>query len=210
MGWGGPRDGVHGSHISGVGWGRFQGWGVGVSQLWAWVWGSQLPNTSPCPPDASFLSPQLQRIFERVRQSADFMPRWQTTVSNFWGSVGPWGMGRASRGSGIWGCQLSPPPSSHIPQQVLEEELGPGWREKMSAFEEMPFAAASIGQVHLGVLRNGTEVAVKIQVSPREGGFWETEGAPTLISPPPLFFHSILASPGVFAATSTIFSLCSR
>ncbi|XP_049652547.1 atypical kinase COQ8B, mitochondrial [Accipiter gentilis] len=76
--------------------------------------------------DASFLSPQLQRIFERVRQSADFMPRWQTT-------------------------------------QVLEEELGPGWREKMSAFEEMPFAAASIGQVHLGVLRNGTEVAVKIQ-----------------------------------------------
>ncbi|KAM6188863.1 LOW QUALITY PROTEIN: atypical kinase COQ8B, mitochondrial-like [Sarcoramphus papa] len=76
--------------------------------------------------DASFLSPQLQRIFERVRQSADFMPRWQTT-------------------------------------QVLAEELGPGWREKMSAFEETPFAAASIGQVHLGVLRDGTQLAVKIQ-----------------------------------------------
>ncbi|NWS64914.1 COQ8B kinase, partial [Chunga burmeisteri] len=76
--------------------------------------------------DASFLSPQLQRIFERVRQSADFMPRWQTT-------------------------------------QVLVEELGPGWREKMSVFEETPFAAASIGQVHLGVLQDGTEVAVKIQ-----------------------------------------------
>ncbi|XP_034801116.2 atypical kinase COQ8B, mitochondrial isoform X3 [Pan paniscus] len=27
--------------------------------------------------DNSFISPQLQRIFERVRQSADFMPRWQ-------------------------------------------------------------------------------------------------------------------------------------
>uniref|UniRef100_A0A8B9PXN5 Coenzyme Q8B n=1 Tax=Apteryx owenii TaxID=8824 RepID=A0A8B9PXN5_APTOW len=76
--------------------------------------------------DSSFLSPQLQRIFERVRQSADFMPSWQTS-------------------------------------QVLAEELGPAWREKMSAFEERPFAAASIGQVHLGVLRDGTEVAVKIQ-----------------------------------------------
>ncbi|XP_074926697.1 atypical kinase COQ8B, mitochondrial isoform X3 [Chelonoidis abingdonii] len=28
--------------------------------------------------DNSFLSPQLQRIFARVRQSADFMPAWQT------------------------------------------------------------------------------------------------------------------------------------
>ena len=31
--------------------------------------------------DNSFISPQLQRIFERVRQSADFMPRWQMLVS---------------------------------------------------------------------------------------------------------------------------------
>ncbi|TKC36745.1 hypothetical protein EI555_011278, partial [Monodon monoceros] len=30
--------------------------------------------------DNSFISPQLQRIFERVRQSADFMPRWQLQV----------------------------------------------------------------------------------------------------------------------------------
>ncbi|XP_052635331.1 atypical kinase COQ8B, mitochondrial [Harpia harpyja] len=62
---------------------------------------------------------------------------------------------------------LSPQLQRFMPRwqttQVLAEELGPGWREKMSAFEEMPFAAASIGQVHLGVLRDGTEVAVKIQ-----------------------------------------------
>lgn len=44
-----------------------------------------------CPPcstvsqDNSFISPQLQRIFERVRQSADFMPRWQMLVSARWG-----------------------------------------------------------------------------------------------------------------------------
>lgn len=49
-------------------------------------------------------------------------------------------------------------------QKVLEEDLGPGWREKLLSFEEKPFAAASIGQVHHGVLKDGREIAVKIQV----------------------------------------------
>jgi aarF domain-containing kinase len=30
--------------------------------------------------DDSLMSPQLQKIFEKVRQSADFMPYWQTEV----------------------------------------------------------------------------------------------------------------------------------
>uniref|UniRef100_A0A8C2GXU5 Coenzyme Q8B n=1 Tax=Cyprinus carpio TaxID=7962 RepID=A0A8C2GXU5_CYPCA len=76
--------------------------------------------------DNSFINPQLQKIFERVRQSADFMPAWQM-------------------------------------HKVLEEELGSGWKEKLSSFEEKPFAAASIGQVHHGVLPDGREIAMKIQ-----------------------------------------------
>ncbi|KAK1899946.1 Atypical kinase COQ8B mitochondrial [Dissostichus eleginoides] len=76
--------------------------------------------------DNSFINPQLQKIFERVRQSADFMPAWQMN-------------------------------------KVLEEELGPGWRDKLSSFEDKPFAAASIGQVHHGVLKDGREIAMKIQ-----------------------------------------------
>ncbi|XP_043115507.1 atypical kinase COQ8B, mitochondrial [Puntigrus tetrazona] len=76
--------------------------------------------------DNSFINPQLQKIFERVRQSADFMPAWQM-------------------------------------HKVLEEELGSEWKEKLSSFEEKPFAAASIGQVHHGVLPDGREIAMKIQ-----------------------------------------------
>uniref|UniRef100_A0A671TNI5 Coenzyme Q8B n=1 Tax=Sparus aurata TaxID=8175 RepID=A0A671TNI5_SPAAU len=76
--------------------------------------------------DNTFINPQLQKIFERVRQSADFMPAWQMN-------------------------------------KVLEEELGPGWREKLSSFEDKPFAAASIGQVHHAVLKDGREIAMKIQ-----------------------------------------------
>ena len=30
--------------------------------------------------DSALINPQLQKIFERVRQSADFMPSWQLEV----------------------------------------------------------------------------------------------------------------------------------
>ncbi|XP_034023767.1 atypical kinase COQ8B, mitochondrial [Thalassophryne amazonica] len=76
--------------------------------------------------DNTFINPHLQKIFERVRQSADFMPTWQMN-------------------------------------KVLEEELGSGWRDNLLSFEEKPFAAASIGQVHYGVLKDGREIAMKIQ-----------------------------------------------
>lgn len=48
-------------------------------------------------------------------------------------------------------------------QKVLTSQLGPDWRSKLDVFEDKPFAAASIGQVHYGVLKDGTEVAIKIQ-----------------------------------------------
>ncbi|RMJ04677.1 hypothetical protein CDV36_014658 [Fusarium kuroshium] len=47
--------------------------------------------------------------------------------------------------------------------RVLAANLGPEWRELFSEFEEKPIAAASIGQVHKAVLKNGNRVAVKIQ-----------------------------------------------
>lgn len=46
----------------------------------------------------------------------------------------------------------------------MNSDLGPNWRDKLESFEERPFAAASIGQVHLARLKDGREVAMKIQV----------------------------------------------
>lgn len=48
-------------------------------------------------------------------------------------------------------------------QQVLTSELGENWRNQFVEFDEKPFAAASIGQVHWGKTRDGQEVAIKIQ-----------------------------------------------
>ncbi|XP_075879516.1 atypical kinase COQ8A, mitochondrial [Nelusetta ayraudi] len=76
--------------------------------------------------DDAFINPQLARIFERVRQSADFMPPKQM-------------------------------------MRAVSSDLGPHWRERLDHFEERPFAAASIGQVHLARLKDGREVAMKVQ-----------------------------------------------
>ncbi|XP_059368358.1 atypical kinase COQ8A, mitochondrial [Carassius carassius] len=76
--------------------------------------------------DDAFINPQLAKIFERVRQSADFMPIKQM-------------------------------------MKALNNDLGPNWRDKLDVFEERPFAAASIGQVHLARMKDGREVAMKIQ-----------------------------------------------
>lgn len=78
--------------------------------------------------DEAIVSPEIAAAFERVRQSADFMPVKQM-------------------------------------HKVMRKELGDDWKEKyFSEFNDKPFAAASIGQVHEAVLKeDGSVVAVKIQ-----------------------------------------------
>lgn len=47
--------------------------------------------------------------------------------------------------------------------RVLSKELGAEWQTKMNEFQRRPFAAASIGQVHLAKTKDGQPVAIKIQ-----------------------------------------------
>ena len=50
-----------------------------------------------------------------------------------------------------------------VSQSVIEEELDCLIEDHFDEFDEEPFAAASIGQVHRGRLHDGTEVAIKVQ-----------------------------------------------
>ena len=47
--------------------------------------------------------------------------------------------------------------------RVLADQVGPRWRQRFLSFDDEPAAAASIGQVHRAVWRDGRDVAVKIQ-----------------------------------------------
>jgi predicted unusual protein kinase regulating ubiquinone biosynthesis (AarF/ABC1/UbiB family) len=55
------------------------------------------------------------------------------------------------------------PMPTHQLRRVLDKEWGAGWAERFSKFEMRPIAAASIGQVHRATLKDGRELAIKVQ-----------------------------------------------
>ncbi|MFT4935584.1 MAG: putative unusual protein kinase regulating ubiquinone biosynthesis (AarF/ABC1/UbiB family) [Pseudoalteromonas distincta] len=57
-------------------------------------------------------------------------------------------------------AHFMPPAQLH---RVLEAAWGPDWRRRFAQFETTPIAAASIGQVHRATLRDGRQLAIKVQ-----------------------------------------------
>jgi len=59
--------------------------------------------------------------------------------------------------------ESAPPLPASAVHRVLEADLGESWRDSFADFNDSPAAAASIGQVHRAIWRDGRPVAAKIQ-----------------------------------------------
>jgi predicted unusual protein kinase regulating ubiquinone biosynthesis (AarF/ABC1/UbiB family) len=59
--------------------------------------------------------------------------------------------------------ESAPPLPASTVHRVLAADLGEDWRAEFDSFNDTPAAAASIGQVHQAVWKDGRTVAVKIQ-----------------------------------------------
>ncbi len=59
--------------------------------------------------------------------------------------------------------EAAPPMEIAVAHRVLAEQFGRSWPARFAEFDDVPAAAASIGQVHRAVWSDGREVAVKIQ-----------------------------------------------
>jgi predicted unusual protein kinase regulating ubiquinone biosynthesis (AarF/ABC1/UbiB family) len=59
--------------------------------------------------------------------------------------------------------EAAPPMPASTMHRVLDEQFGRSWRSRFTSFDDVPAAAASIGQVHRAVWADGRPVAVKIQ-----------------------------------------------
>jgi ubiquinone biosynthesis protein len=123
---------------------------------------------------------QLTRTAARVIATLPARGPWQSKVvrqlPRTFSDLGPtyvkFGQIIASS-PGAFGEQLSrefrglldrvPPANQVEVNELFAEELGAAPSELFAAFDEEPFASASIAQVHYATLRSGEEVVVKIQ-----------------------------------------------
>ena len=79
-------------------------------------------------------------------------------------------------------CDKVPSFDSGVAMRLIEDELGRPWREVYAELTPEPIAAASLGQVYKGRLKNGHVVAVKVRsrLGGRSACYWFAGGCMVL------------------------------
>src|SRR4051812_19988522 len=103
-----------------------------------------LPSEEELPNDLEALGPTFVKLGQLLSSRPDLLPeRYLKALSRLQDKVKPFSYAEV--------------------EEIVETELGARISKAFSTFKPEPVAAASLGQVHLAALRDGTPVVVKIQ-----------------------------------------------
>ncbi|HEY3997135.1 MAG TPA: AarF/ABC1/UbiB kinase family protein [Mycobacterium sp.] len=106
--------------------------------------------------------PVQQKVIKQIPQTfADLGPTYVKFGQIIASSPGAFGESLSREFRGL--LDRVPPADTNEVHKLLVEELGGEPSELFAAFDEKPFASASIAQVHYATLKTGEDVVVKIQ-----------------------------------------------
>jgi len=135
---------------------------LGVAGRAAAGWGRRLVGGNTDELSAQLMAKSAEQLFAVLGELKGGAMKFGQALSVFEAAI-PDEYAAPFRESLVKLQSAAPPMSTPDMQRMLAEQFGRGWRSRFREFDEKPAAAASIGQVHHAVWRDGREVAVKVQ-----------------------------------------------